>query len=128
MVYKNLKDFINFLQDFNNGLERKYQERKGYWVLYKRCVQIIKSCCGTLKAEAFTKDIKVLFPLVNQIVPYLNYIVFQQYIKQYKRMWLLIYYRDLHSEVEAREILSWKEIREMHKSSWKIGQTKLEVI
>ena len=97
-------------------------------MLHKRCVQIIKSCCGTLKAEAFTEDIKVLFPLVNWIVPYPNYIVFWQHIKQYKRIWLSIYYRDLDSEVEAGEILSWKEIREMYKSSWKIGRIKLEVM
>lgn len=85
-------------------------------------MQIIKSCLGDNEVEWFISDIKGLFSLINWIVPYLNYTVFWQHTKQYKRMWLLIYCSELDSGVEARERLSWKEIRKMRKSSlWKIG-------
>ena len=129
MAYKNLVDFVNFLWDFNDGQERKHWEKKGYRVLYERCVQIIESCYGIRRAARFSSDVKGMFPLINWIVPYPNHTVFWQHTKQHERMWLSIYSGDLDSTVEVGGRLGWKAIRERQKgNSWKIGRTKLEVM
>jgi hypothetical protein len=129
MAYKHLDDFIDLLWDFDDGRSRKHWEERGYRVLYRRCVKIIETWCGGDEGEMFREGVKILFPVVNWIVPYPNHTVFWQHTKQHQRMWLSVYHCRVHTEAELGKTLGWAElVKAQEGEDWLIGRSRQAVL
>lgn len=130
MAYKDLEDFVDFLWDFDDGLDRKHWAERSYRVLYQRCVKIVEDWCGEEEAEEFMEDVKALFPAVNWIVPYPNHTVFWQHTKQHERMWLSLYHPQVYAATDPGEPLAWRELARAYSSGgdWSIRRGRQAVL
>jgi hypothetical protein len=130
MAHKNLNNFINFLWDFDDGQSRKHWEDRAYRVLYRRCVTIIQTWYGEEEGEEFQEDVKMLFPIINWVVPYPNHTVFWQHTKGHERMWLSVFNPQIQAESESGQRLCWTDLVRILDDSqdWSIGRSMKAVL
>lgn len=123
MAHKDLDGFIDFLWDFDDKVERKHWRRKGYRMLYERCVKLITASLDANWAASFMRFVKDLFPIANWILPYPNSTVFWQHTKQGERMWLSVFHADVHDRIRHGSPVEWEELLQAQKEAcWEIGR------
>ncbi len=122
MRFKDAYDFVAFLWEFDDKLERKHWECKGYRLLYRRVLSTLHAHAPRVIRQ-WREELHELFLQTNWIVPYPNHLVFWQRTKQSERMWLSLYNGSVSANLEDDRQMSWNVLYTVGKNSaWIVGR------